>query len=299
MMTEATGIFRSSTATGAGPGRVAVSGLVRAFCLLALLASAGTAHAQEMQVIDLQYRRADDLIPVLQPLLGPGDAITGLDDKLFVRADAATLARVVEALELIDRPPRQLLITVGQDSTTGTAAAGVRGAATVSGGDVSVGVNRPPGAGDSAQVVAMDRSRQSSMRNVSSIRALDGTEAYIAVGQQVPFTSTQVTPGRGAPVVTQSTTFRDVNTGFYATARVNGDLVTLTISPRQQSYDPARGGTIHTAGSDTTINARLGEWVELGAVREAGSASESGLLVWGRRTAQAQYTAWIKVEEAR
>jgi len=89
-----------------------------------------------------------------------------------------------------------------------------------------------------------------------------------------------------------------VNTGFYATARVNGDLVTLTISPRQQSYDRARGGTIHTAGSDTTVNARLGEWVELGAVRETGSASESGLLVWGRRSAQSQYTAWIKVEEA-
>ncbi len=136
------------------------------------------------------------------------------------------------------------------------------------------------------------------MRNVSSVRALDGTEAYIAVGQQVPFTSTQVAPGWGGPVVTRSTTFRDVSTGFYATARVNGDMVTLSISPRQQSYDRARGGTIHTAGADSTINARLGEWVELGAVRESGSSADGGLLVWGRRTAQSQYATWIKVEEA-
>ncbi|MCJ7450927.1 MAG: hypothetical protein MUO39_00420, partial [Steroidobacteraceae bacterium] len=182
----------------------------RACLLLALLLSCGTVLAQQMQVIDLHYRRADDLIPILRPLLEPGDAITGLDDKLFVRADPATMARVFEALEVIDQPPRQLVITVGQDSAADVSTAGVRGAATISGGDVSVGVNRPPGTGNSAQVVAVDRSRQTSMRNVSSVRALDGTEAYIAVGQQVPFTSTQVTPGWSGPVVTQSTTFRDV-----------------------------------------------------------------------------------------
>jgi len=270
----------------------------RAIPVLALLLSCGAALAQQMQVIDLQYRRADDLIPILQPLLEPGDAITGLDDKLFVRADPATMERVFQVLEAIDQPPRQLVITVGQDSAADVSNAGVRGTATLSSGDVSVGVNRPPGTDDSARVVAVDRGRQASMRNLSSVRALDGTEAYIAVGQQVPVTSTQVTPGWGGPVVTQSTSFRDVSTGFYATARVNGDMVTLSISPRQQSYDPARGGTIHTAGADSTINARLGEWVELGAVRESGSGADGGLLVWGRRTAQSQYTTWIKVEAA-
>ncbi len=282
----------------AGTRRSPVHRPASAFCLMALVLSAGAALAQDMQIIDLQYRRADDLIPVLQPLLEPGDAITGLDDKLFVRAGTSTLKRVIAALEVIDRPPRQLVITVGQDSTADVAASRVRGAATVSGGDISVGVNRPPGTGNSAQVVAVDRSQQASTRTVSSVRTLDGTEAYIAVGQQVPFTSTQVTPGWGGPVTTRSTTFRDVSTGFYATARVNGDMVTLTISPHQQSYDRARGGTINTAGTDSTINARLGEWVELGAVRETGSGADGGLLVWGRRTAQSQYTSRIKVEEA-
>jgi hypothetical protein len=295
-MTEAMPNYRGHVDAGSRRRRAGLAAGVT--CLLALLLWGGTLLAQEMQIIDLRYRRADDLIPVLQPLLEPGDAITGLDDKLFVRAGATTLARVFEALELIDQPPRQLVITVGQDSTTNTAAARVGGAATVSSGDVSVGVNRPPGTGNSAQVVAVDRSRQASTRNVSSVRALDGTEAYIAVGQQVPFTSTQATPGWGGPVVTQSTTFRDVDTGFYATARVNGDMVTITVSPRQQSYYPRRGGTIHTAGTDSTIDARRGEWVELGAVREAGSGADDGLLVWGRRTAQSQYTTWIKVEEA-
>jgi Bacterial type II/III secretion system short domain len=295
-MTEAKRFFRSNVAAAAS--RVPDRGLARTLVLLALFLSAGAALAQQMQVINLHYRRADDLIPVLQPLLEPGDAITGLDDKLFVRADPATMARIFEALGVIDQPPRQLVITVGQDSAVDASTTGVRGAATMSSGNASTGVNRPPGTDDSVQVVAVDHSRQSVMRNVSSVRALDGSEAYIAVGRQVPVTSTRVTPGWGGPAVTQSTTFRDVSTGFYAITRVNGDMVTLSISPRQQSYDRNRGGAIHTAGADSTVSARLGEWVELGAVRESGSGADSGLLVWGRRTAQSQYTAWIKVDEA-
>jgi type II secretory pathway component GspD/PulD (secretin) len=267
--------------------------------MLSLLLSCATAIAQQMQIIELHYRSADQVIPILEPLLEPGDALTGVDDKLFVRAGPAALARVAEAIATVDRPQRQLLITVGQGTVAEVATADVRGAVSVANGDVSVGVNRPPGAASSAQVVASGRRQQANMHNVSTVRAIEGQEAYISVGQQVPFNSTQVTPGWVGRVVTQSTTFRDVSTGFYATARLNGDMVTISISPRQQSYDRARGGTIRTAGTDSTVTTRLGEWVELGAVSETGASSEGGILVWGRRTNQSQYSAWLKVEEAR
>ena len=271
---------------------------LRSIAFLSLLLPCAAALTQEMQIIDLHYRRAEQVIPILQPLLDPGDALTGMDDKLFVRASPATLSRVMQAIEAVDRPQRQLLITVGQGSVTEVAAADVRGSATISNGEVSVGVNRPPGSDTSVQVVASGRRQQANMRNVSSVRAIEGMEAYVAVGQQVPFSSTQVTPGWGGPVVTQSTTYRDVSTGFYATARLDGDTITLAISPRQQSWDRAHGGTIHTAGTDSTVTVRLGEWIELGAVRESGSSSDGGLLAWGRHTSQSQYSTWLKVDEA-
>ena len=43
----------------------------------------------------------------------------------------------------------------------------------------------------------------------------------------------------------------------------------------------------------------LGEWIELGAVREAQSGSSSGLLVWGRHTGTSEYSARVKVDEIR
>lgn len=292
-MTEATGFCRSDLARVA---RRRGNGPTGALALLSLLLASAAALAQQMQVIELHYRRADQVIPVLQPLLEPGDALTGLDDKLFVRAGPAAMARVLQAIEAVDRPQRQLLITVGQGTVTGVDAAELRGAVTATSGGVSAGVNRPPGSGTSAQAIAAARRQQANMHDVSSVRAIEGMEAYIAVGQQVPFTTTQAMPGRDGPVVTQSTTYRDVSTGFYATVRLDGDSATISISPRQQAYDRARGGTIYTAGADSTVTARVGEWVELGAVRESGSASDVGLLVWGRHTSQSQYSAWLKVE---
>lgn len=265
--------------------------------MLAMLAGV-PALADELEIIDLHHRRADDIIPIVLPLLEAGGALTGADDKLFVRSSPANLAQIREAVAAIDRPQRQLLITVGQGSVDARDGTSVRGSATIGGGDVRVGVNRPPAGGSGATVIAGSRSVQTEQQNTSSIRALEGSEAYISVGQSVPITSTTVTAGRYPPVAQQSTSFRDVTSGFYATARVSGDVVTLEISSRQQAYRP-RDETIDTKGATSVVTGRLGEWIELGAVREAQSGSSSGLLVWGRQTDRSEYSARVKVDEIR
>ena len=269
------------------------------FAILALATLAGApALADELEIIDLHFRRADDIIPIVRPLLESGGALTGADDKLFVRSSPANLAQIREAVAAIDRPQRQLLITVGQGSVDARDGTSVRGSATIGSGDVRVGVNRPPAGGSGAAVIAGSRSVQTDQRNTSSVRALEGSEAYISIGQSVPFTSTTVTTGWHPPVAQQTTSYRDVTSGFYATARVSGNLVTLEISSRQQAYRP-RDETIDTKGATSIVTGRLGEWIELGAVREAQSGSSSGLLVWGRHTGSSEYSARVKVDEIR
>jgi len=271
----------------------------RLLIALASALGAATAMGQDLEIIDLQYRRAEDVIPVVRPLLDPDGVLSGVDDKLLVRTTPANLAQIRQAVAAVDRPQRQLLITVGQGTVTGIDAASARGAATIGGGDVQVGVNRPPAGQTGAQVVVRGGTQQANLRNQSSIRTLEGSETWIAMGQSVPLTTTQVAPGWDRPVQT-TTTYRDVSTGFYATARVSGDLVTLEISPRQQQYQPSRdGGTVQTRGSNTVVTGRLGEWIELGAVRETSSGNSSGLLVWGRHTGSSEYSAWVRVEEIR
>ena len=44
-----------------------------------------------LQIIDLKNRPADEIIPVIRPMLKPNDAITGTGFQLFLRTDAKTL----------------------------------------------------------------------------------------------------------------------------------------------------------------------------------------------------------------
>ena len=252
-------------------------------------------QAQELEVIQLHHRMADELLPALQPLLEPGAALSGMDDVIFVRTSPANLEQIRSAVAALDRAPRQLLIVVGQETSNDGGGAAVRGSATVGSGDVQVGVNRPPAADSGVEARVSAGKRELRLSNVSSIRTLEGSETFIALGQSVPVTTVQTYPGWGS---SRTTTYREVATGFYATARVSGDLVRLEISPRQQHYEPAQS-TIAKRELTTTVVGRLGEWIQLGAVNEASSSSTQGLLVWGRHDANSQYSAWVKVEEQR
>jgi type II secretory pathway component GspD/PulD (secretin) len=276
--------------------------LLAALCV-AWLAFAGASplHAEPLEAIPLQHRLAEDLIPVLQPLLPAGAALTGTGNVLLVRADAATVAQLRTALATLDRAPRQLLITVGQSTGGDAREAGVHGSATVGSGDVQVGVNRPPGAAPGAEVVVRGLETRSGLHSLATVRTVEGQEAYVAIGETRPYASTTVIGGgRHGAVLGSSTVQQAAQTGFYATPRLRGDLVVLEISPTQQQLGRGRDEpAVATQSLTTTVSGRLGEWIELGGVTDTRSGTEAGLIRWGTRSDLTQYSAWVKVEEIR
>ena len=54
--------------------------------LLALLALSTLAWGQTLEIIDLRHRSAEQLLPQLAPFVEPGGALSGMNDKLFLRA---------------------------------------------------------------------------------------------------------------------------------------------------------------------------------------------------------------------
>ena len=255
------------------------------------------AGAQELQVIQLRHRLADQVLPALQPLVEPGGAISGMDSMLFVRTSPANFEQIRQAVAALDRQLRQLRITVGQGTVETDTGSAVRGSATVGSGDVQVGVNRPPVGEPGVAVTARHATQRANLQNISSVAALEGTETFIAIGQSAPVTTTQVTPGWTRSTV-QTTEFRDANTGFYATPRVSGDVVTLDLSPTQQRFSgPPSDRRVATAGITTQVSGRLGEWIRVGGSSTSNRSDTSGLLTWGTRSGEASYSVWVKVEE--
>jgi type II secretory pathway component GspD/PulD (secretin) len=282
--------------------------LLLGLCVLALTAQA---DQQVLEVITLGYRQADEVLPMLRPLLAPGGTLTGMGNRLIVRTTPENLAQLKQVLAAIDSKPRQLLISVRQSSIADAS----RDAASVSGtvgggGNATVTVPRPPGAQRDPGVVVQSGRTRIEGRAISSsstqaagvtqtLQVLEGNSAFIRVGQSAPVTSTEVTSTPSGTRITQNTEFVDAGTGFYVTPRVSGDRVTLEISTERSRVRNPNTGAVNVQRVGTVVSGRLGEWIEVGGSSENVERTQSDLLAQRREESRDERRVMLKVEEVR
>jgi type II secretory pathway component GspD/PulD (secretin) len=265
--------------------------------LLALLLTIGAAYADEVEVIQLRYRTAEQVIPTLRPLVEPGGAISGMQSTVVIRASRANIAQLRQVLDTLDRTPRRLLISVRQDAGGSFERRGAAVAGTVGSGDVRVGVNEPPRRESGATISAYESTGTRDASTSTQVQALEGSPAFIAVGQSVPVQSTVVTPTPGGTIVQRTTGFQNTGNGVYVTPRVSGDRVFLDIA--QQTSSPSRQapGAANVQQISTTASGRLGEWFPLGGVDQSAARSQSGILSGSSGARTASSSVWVKVDE--
>ena len=261
--------------------------------LLLMVLLAGTAQAQTtVEVIPLKYRQADQVIPVLQPLLGREASINNFQNQLVIRATPSELAQVKRVLAGIDTPPRRLLITVRQDADV----SGSRREAEVSG---SIGNNNArvtvPGSGsreggnvalregdDRLRARVTDSSQTGGERTAQTVQVLEGYSAFIRAGESQPVRNRQVVRsmvnGQWVDRVVETTDYREATTGFNVRPRLQGEMVTLDIDPQRETFDEQRRGAVNVQRVSTTVSGRLGEWMDLGGISEERSNDSSGIL---------------------
>jgi hypothetical protein len=150
---------------------------------LALLLFSTLAWGQALEVISLRHRSAEQLLPQIAPFVEPGGALSGMNDKIFLRASPRNQAEIRDLVAALDTPQRRLMISVRQDGADNSAqsGAGVSGRVVTGSGGTSVS-----GRGHLYQ------SDSSSRRDISQqVQTIDGGRAAIMVGQslQIPCAS--------------------------------------------------------------------------------------------------------------
>lgn len=256
--------------------------------LLLLLCLAPAAFAQgTLEVIQLRHRTAEQVIPILRPLLEPGGALSGQFNQLIVRASPANLAQIRQVLDSIDQPQRRLMILVRFDNAEARSTQGVQGEARIS--------SRGSNAGVRIQDSRFAQDEQVDQR----IQVLEGGRAVISTGQSRPIRQRQVIQTPGGPVVQDTVTMQGAATGFEVVPRVSGGNVFLDIAPQREQFAPGPSGAIQSERVASTVSGRLGEWIELGGASGASTRSDSGILSARERTASESRRVWVKVEEVR
>lgn len=277
------------------------------FLLLCLHGSSVLA-AMEIRTIQLQGRQAEEIIPVLRPMLAPGGSLSGSGYKLIVKSTPNNIEQIRALLADIDKVPEQLLIFVSDDVAVLDATQQQSGRLTI-GDDKNVKVIVGPApddthaAGDARVRIGNDRIKaegQATQQHrdrhepiAQQVRVTEGLWASIRFGQAVPYATRSINPDG---TVTETVTYEPITSGFRVLPRVNGDMVTLSIKPERKSAGPQPGGAYNVTGVETTLRAKFGEWVEIGGNRQDSSSTNRGI-GYGRQSGGAErQRIFVKIE---
>ena len=238
------------------------------------LASLGQALAADLvlEVLPLRYRTLEQVLPVLLPLVPPPGTISGMQNRLVVRTTPANLSEIRRVLDAIDRQPRKLLITVRQDADVQRGTGGV-----VLGGAVTRGTSARTGTTGATEARVYSTQSLENDRTAQQVQVLEGSDAFIRVGQSVPVSDRRVLrDGVGGGVVDRTIDYRDILTGFHVRPRVSGDIVTVDVSPQRDTPGQLGRGSVNVQQMSTTVSGRLGEWLEIGGVVSGRSIEAAG-----------------------
>lgn len=284
------------------------------FTLGALFPLQLSAQKTQLVVIELHSRTADEVIPLLQPMLARGATISGLKDKLIIRTTPANLAELRKILDVVDARPRRLLITVRQDTgalrddrefelsgTVGNDRVRVKVPGTdglsrrpVSSDDVTVAQSRPKE--NRVRVRASSTRSDTSGQTLQIVQVLEGGTAFISVGESIPIRERSTV---GGAVSRETIGFQEVVSGFYARPRIQGNRVTVQLAAAADTVLDRKSGAAQIQRITSVVSGRVGEWIEVGGITE--HAIERRVEIASRRSSESrdQRRVYIMVEEIR
>ena len=246
-------------------------------------------YADRIEVFQLKNRNSNEVIPIIKPLLKTDTGVSGQGYRLIIRGDDETLNQVRQILSELDRRPKRLMISLRRGVQTHSSGTSLDASGTVRSGDarISVNGNHPP------RVTVHETRRNADKGATQRINGLEGRQSFIQVGKLIPV-GHSFHFGRGQRGGTVH--YKSASSGFYVLPRLVGEYVNLMISQGSVSLNRHGKQIFDTQHADTTIRARLGEWVPLASVSQSSAQTGSGILHSTRRRDSSELDLYIKVD---
>lgn len=262
------------------------------------------------EVIPLGYRTVSEVAPILRPLVPAPGAVTGLRDQLVIRTTPDNLAEVKGVLASLDRAPRSLLISVKRTTLDRAGRQGYGARLDVHEGNVRIAAGGGgPGQGGAMAGVGNDDSRggvrvygtdsRADLRGVQAIRTLEGRDAFISAGVEVPLRERYRAIGPYGVTSSERLHYRRVDRGFFARPLVQGDQVRVEIRSTDSRLGHGPRGLIQRRDADTVVSGPLGEWLVVGRDAREESRSRGGIAYSAGSETLSDSVLMMKVEVIR
>ena len=283
--------------------------ILAALLTVAALPGAFAAGAMVTEVIAAGYRPVDELVEIIRPMVPRPGSVSGAYGKLVIRTTPENMREIKQILATLNRAPANLLVSVRHSMDEEVRRDLFEAFGQVSGGNVGISTGRDAGSGRGVVISGQDDGQRIGVRvdrthstasddGTQRVRVLEGKEAFIQSGQSLPVSDERViVSGNGVTSVQRSTGFRNVTSGFYVRARLNGDdRVTVEIFPQRNRLDAATGA-IDVGEASTVVSSPLGRWMEIAGVDSASSESLRGIGASASSATRSQSATYLKVEK--
>ena len=236
-------------------------------CLvLALMLSASGSSAGEVAVIEVNYRRAADLAPIVKSMLSKDGTVTvsGRVNSLIIVDTPQAIHRVKNFLDRFDRPAVQVRIHVRFHTRRAQRESGISARGKISNDNLkaATGGKRKDGLDSTIE----DSERLSKSDSEFFVVAMSGSPTFIRAGKEIPYSRSSAFFKRYAPG-DETVTWQTVASGFEVRATIIGDNAHLKIVPRI-AYDDRQDAVIRFFGARTELTTPLGSWLEFGGAAD-------------------------------
>jgi hypothetical protein len=245
-----------------------------AFAIATVAASRAAAQVDEMAIITVHNRPAEDLVEVLRPLVEPRGSVAFMNDRLIIRTLPGAMASIRKMVAELDVAPRSLMLTIRRQGHRTDTQESIEGSGMVSAGDTNAITTRSGVRGTvtnesrASRVVVGGAFGSSTVDTTSGalqqVQALEGRKAFIGTGVETP----QFVTAAPWPVTVAG---QSALSGFHALSRVSGDLVRVEIWISDDHMAPS--GRVRTDRLTTTLSGRIGEWLSLGGIERSSSTT--------------------------
>jgi type II secretory pathway component GspD/PulD (secretin) len=129
------------------------------------------------------------------------------------------------------------------------------------------------------------------------LRIMSGSQGYIRVGEEIPYTTRWIELTRRYARVVESVGFQRIDTGFEVRPIIQGEMADIEIVPRiSEPGGDGRGSVIRLTEAATRMTVPLGQWVTIGASSQESNEAFREILATGRSSGQRTISMAVRVE---
>lgn len=251
------------------------------------------AFAQKvMTIIPLNNANAEQLVSAIKSQLSDDSSVSIYQNQIILNATNEETAKIKNLISTLDAPGKQLLISV-KNNSDGAITTTQGGFSNNNGSNPGIKITRNGLTTETTTTTIQHRSINNSGSGQQGIRASEGYPSFISTGSAKIYN--QPTYNSNGKIV-QNQEWHNAQTGFYATAWVNGPQVSIKIEQQKQGFN--NDNSMNNQQLQTQVTGRLGEWIAIGNINTQDISNTRELNSMGRSKDVQNNTIYLKVELA-